>query len=72
MQQSRSLYTHQERDGEWQRVSVAPFDRDIELAVINYNGTHAIVFPCRHILRGWMCAETKEILIGFNPTHWRE
>ena len=28
---------------------------------------HALVFPCRRILGGWMHAETKE-----RVTHWRE
>src|SRR5262249_36522194 len=32
---------------EWQPVATAPFDRDLELAVIDYDGPHALVFPCR-------------------------
>lgn len=55
----------------WQPVSCAPFDRDLELAVINYVGTHALVFPCRRVLGGWISAETK-VRIDFHPTHWRE
>jgi GAF domain-containing protein len=55
----------------WQPVSSAPFDRDLELAVINYVGTHALVFPCRRVLGGWISAETK-VRIDFHPTHWRE
>lgn len=69
MQQSRPLYIPQERDGEWQRASTTPFDRDIELAILNYNGAHAIVFPCRRILGGWIGADTKEKLISLQPTH---
>jgi hypothetical protein len=53
----------------WQPVSTAPFDRDVELAVINSRGTHALVFPCRRILDGWIKAETKE-RIDVQPTHW--
>jgi hypothetical protein len=35
---------------EWHTIATAPFDRDLELAVIGYDGTHALVFPCRRIL----------------------
>ena len=35
---------------EWQRITSAPFDRDLELAVIGYDGVHALAFPCRRIL----------------------
>jgi hypothetical protein len=55
----------------WQRVSTAPFDRDLELAVIDDDGPHALVFPCRRILGGWMKVETKERL-DVRPTHWRD
>ena len=54
----------------WQRASTAPFDRDLELAVIDADGEHALVFPCRHILNGWMDARTRERL-DVHPTHWR-
>ena len=33
----------------WQSIPSAPFDRDLELAVIDDDGTHALVFPCRRI-----------------------
>ncbi len=56
---------------EWQPVSSAPFDRDLELAVIDYGGPHALVFPCRRILSGWTKAATGE-RIEVHPTHWRE
>ena len=56
---------------EWQRIAIAPFDRDLELAVIEYDGVHALAFPCRRILGSWIKAETKE-RIHVQPTHWRE
>ncbi len=56
---------------EWQPIATAPFDRDLELAVINYDGTHALAFPCRRILGSWINAETKK-KIEVYPTHWRE
>ena len=56
---------------EWQPVSKAPFDRDIELAVIDFGGPHALVFPCRRILGGWTKAASGE-RVEVHPTHWRE
>jgi hypothetical protein len=55
---------------EWQPIVSAPFDRDLELAVIDYDGTHAVAFPCR-ILSGWIKAETRKPVVVY-PTHWRE
>jgi hypothetical protein len=55
---------------DWKLISSAPFDRDLELAVI-YDGVHALVFPCRRILGGWIDADTKE-RIDVDPSHWRQ
>ena len=55
----------------WQHISTAPYDRDIELAVIDGEGPHALVFPCRRISGGWMNVLTKERM-DVRPTHWRE
>jgi hypothetical protein len=54
----------------WQPAASAPFDRDIEIAVIDGDGPHALVFPCRRILHGWIKVETQE-KIEVRPTHWR-
>ena len=54
----------------WQVVSAAPFDRDLELAVIDKDGVHTLIFPCRRVVGGWINAETKAQL-NFKPTHWR-
>jgi hypothetical protein len=54
----------------WQAASNAPFDCDLELAVIDADGQHALVFPCRRISTGWINASTKERL-DVRPTHWR-
>jgi hypothetical protein len=29
----------------WQRIETAPFDRDLELAVLDADGPHVLVFP---------------------------
>jgi hypothetical protein len=56
---------------EWKPIASAPFDRDLELAVIDYDGQHALVFACRRILDGWINAGTRT-RIDVRPTHWRE
>ena len=56
---------------EWRTIASAPFDRDLELAVIDASGQHALVFPCRRVLRGWVKAKTHSP-VDVNPTHWRE
>ncbi len=56
---------------EWKPITTAPFDRDLELAVIDYDGTHALVFPCRRVLHGWINSETKKLIDDLRPTHWR-
>ena len=43
---------------------------DLELAVIDYDGPHALVFSCRRVLGGWVNAKTRERL-DVRPTHWR-
>jgi hypothetical protein len=55
----------------WQPIATAPFDRDLELAVIDKDGTHALVFACRRVANGWVNAETMRE-IDVHPTHWRE
>jgi hypothetical protein len=54
----------------WQSISTAPFDRDLELAVMDRDGPQALVFPCRRALTGWTKSGTKE-WVDVSPTHWR-
>jgi hypothetical protein len=56
---------------EWKPISSAPLDRDLELAVIDREGEHALVFPCRRAAGGWIDAATKR-WIAVDPSHWRE
>ena len=55
----------------WEDISKAPIDRDLELAVIDRDGPHALMFPCRRIAGGWIKTETK-VRIDVHPSHWRE
>jgi hypothetical protein len=60
------------RPEHWRPVAsaVAPFNCDLQLAVVDGQGVHALVFPCRRALGGWINAETDE-RIDVRPTHWR-
>ena len=55
----------------WQPISIAPFDRDLELSVFDDDEHQAVVFPCRKIPGGWLNAKTKR-WVPIRPTHWRE
>jgi hypothetical protein len=54
----------------WQAISSAPFDRNLELAVIEHDSLHALVFPCRRVFHGWVSAATNQP-VRVHPTHWR-
>ncbi len=56
---------------DWHPIANAPFDRELELAVIDEDGRHVLVFPARRTLGGWANAETKQS-IDVEPTHWRQ
>ncbi len=56
---------------EWQPIATAPFGRDLELAVFDADGSHALVFPCRRAVGGWVTAKSAAMVI-VHPTHWRE
>lgn len=55
----------------WHSIATAPDDQDLELAVIDDEGPHALVFPCRKTKDGWAdCSSGKRVDV--HPTHWRE
>ena len=54
----------------WEPIATAPFDCDLQLAVIDAQGVHKLVFPCRRVLHGWLNAETR-LPVLVRPTHWR-
>ncbi|WP_338026550.1 hypothetical protein [Bradyrhizobium acaciae] len=52
-------------------IEPAPFDRDLELAVMGADvATHALVFPCRRALEGWIKTLTGHP-VQIHLTHWR-
>nr|WP_051041339.1 hypothetical protein [Mesorhizobium australicum] len=55
----------------WKPIQSAPFDRELELAVLDEEGEHALVFPCKKALSGWQNA-TSGVRVEIRPTHWRD
>nr|WP_092149952.1 hypothetical protein [Bradyrhizobium sp. NFR13] len=55
---------------QWQGIQSAPDDCDLELAVIERDIVHALVFPCRRRPGGWIHSDTQAV-IKVEPTHWR-
>ena len=64
----------------WQEITAAPADRDVEVAVIDKDGEHPLVVPCRRTLDGWIDAASRRRLdirdsvakaVEIRPTHWR-
>ena len=57
---------------EWLPVSIAPFDADLEVCVMDFDGIlHALVFPCHKDGTEWVDALTKKY-VDIHPTHWRK
>lgn len=54
----------------WQPISTAPLEQDLELAVLDASGVHALVARCRRSAHGWINAATGK-QIDVSPTHWR-
>jgi hypothetical protein len=56
--------------GQWHSIASAPFAIDLELSVIERSEVHALMFPCRRSMRGWINTATK-LPVSVAPTHWR-
>lgn len=54
----------------WEEISTAPYDRDLELAVVERDRLHLLVFACRRTPGGWIRSATGE-RVAIQPTHWR-
>jgi len=54
----------------WQPISSAPFDHDLEVSVIEKGEVYPIIFPCRRASGGWIRASTGRPIF-IDPTHWR-
>lgn len=54
----------------WDGIATAPYDRDLEVAVIEGRAVHPLVFACRRVPDGWIKVASRERIV-VNPTHWR-
>lgn len=55
---------------EWKVIAEAPFDDDLEVAVIEDEEVHRLATRCRRVPSGWIDAATGR-RIEVHPTHWR-
>ncbi|PBB65224.1 hypothetical protein CK228_28540 [Mesorhizobium sp. WSM4312] len=55
----------------WQPIVTAPFSRILELAVLDEEGAHSLVFPCERTEMGWRNAIIG-VPVDIHPTHWRD
>jgi len=49
------MFVFDDPNAQWKPVATAPFDRDLELVVIDSVGVHALSLPCRHGRRLRQC-----------------
>jgi hypothetical protein len=54
----------------WLPIALAPSGCDLEVCVIDHQGVHALVFPCRRAGIDWVNAVSGG-LVEVHPTHWR-
>jgi hypothetical protein len=54
----------------WEEITTAPYNRDLELAVIEADRVYPLVFACRRTPSGWIKVPAKERIV-ISPTHWR-
>ena len=54
----------------WETIVTAPYNRDLELAVIERDQVYPLVFACRRAPSGWVNVTTRERVV-VSPTHWR-
>jgi hypothetical protein len=54
----------------WEKIATAPYDRDLEVAVVEGDRLHPLVFACRRLPNGWVKVSTRERVV-ISPTHWR-
>lgn len=53
----------------WLKIETAPFERDMEVAVPDFDGAHPVAFPCRRTVHSWAKAGTGTH-VEIVATHW--
>ena len=57
---------------EWLPVSIAPYDVDLEICIMDYDGiVQALAYSCHRHGAEWVDASNKEH-VDIQPTHWRK
>lgn len=59
-----------ESSSAWLPIALAPLGRDLEVCVIDGEGVHSLVFPCRKTGLEWVNAASG-VFVDIHPTHWR-
>lgn len=54
----------------WNPITSAPSGSSLELAVVDKDGVHVLVFPCKKEAMVWKNAVTGAP-VDVHPTHWR-
>jgi hypothetical protein len=62
---------NQSLPSDWLPISSTPSDTDLEVCVIDDQGIHALLSPCRKNGIGWVDVATKKY-VDIQPTHWRK
>jgi hypothetical protein len=56
---------------EWQPISIAPLNREVEVRLEDSLGRYPLFFPCKLVPdRGWMNS-LLEVPLPFDPVDWR-
>jgi hypothetical protein len=67
---TQALRTETRPTEKWRPIANAPFDQDLELAVLERDDAHALAFACRRTDEGWIDIQNGQY-VDVNPTHWR-
>src|SRR5260370_36794134 len=54
----------------WHCISTAPFNRDLQLCVLEGNRKYLVPFPCRLTRNGWLNSDL-DVRLDLNPIEWR-
>jgi hypothetical protein len=55
---------------DWHSISTAPFNRDLEVCVIEHDRNRVVPYPCRQTRNGWINGDL-DVRAKIEPTKWR-
>lgn len=55
---------------DWHPISTAPFNRDLEVCVIERDRYCALPYPCRQTRNGWINSDL-DVRVKVEPAKWR-